>query len=135
MSMQTIRVAVGSALVGLLSSAVLVAQTPNPSQATTNPSAASSPSQRDATRSPAAEAPASSATQPSDAATPHQREAMASSQQGMKTCMDRQAKATPEASKSDMTKACKEQMKAQQEHLSQAHPAPKGSSTPAPSPR
>jgi len=50
--------------------------------------------------------------------------------------MDRQAKATPEASKSEMTKACKEQMKAQQDHLSQAHTdAPKDSSTPAQSPR
>ncbi len=136
MSMQTIRVTVGSALVSLLSSAVLMAQTTTPPASTTSPSAASSPSQRDATRSPATEANPSAADQPSDASTPHQRQAMASHEQMMKTCMDRQAKATPQASKSDMTKACNEEMKAQKEHLSKAHPdTPKDSSAPAETPR
>ena len=53
----------------------------------------------------------------------------------MKTCMDRQAKATPEASKAEMTKACNDQMKAEKEHLSKAHPAPKDSPTTTPAPR
>src|SRR5882724_8647831 len=122
MSMQTIRVAVGSAFVGLLGSAILVAQTPSPPQSTTSPSSASSPSQRDATRSTAAEATPSSGDQPADASTPHQRQAMASPQQAMKACMDRQARATPQASKSEMTKACNQEAKAQKEHLSNAHP-------------
>jgi hypothetical protein len=55
----------------------------------------------------------------------------------MKMCMDRQARATPEASKSEMTKACNEQMKAQKEHLSKAHedtPKDSNSST-TPTPR
>jgi hypothetical protein len=136
MSMPTIRLAVGSALVGLLGSAVLFAQAPSPPPSTSNPSAASSPSQRDATRSPAAEAAPAPGDQPADASTPHQREAMASSDKAMKTCMDRQARATPDASKSDMTKACNDQMKAQREHLSKSsHPdAPKDSTT-TPTPR
>src|SRR4051794_16333720 len=78
MSIPTIRLAVGSALVGLLGSAVLFAQAPSPPSSTSNPSAASSPSQRDTTRSPAAEAAPASGDQPADASTPHQREAMAS---------------------------------------------------------
>jgi hypothetical protein len=58
---------------------------------------------------------------------------MASHDQYMKTCMDRQARATPEASKSEMTKACQDQMQAEKDHLSKAHPAPKdNSSTPTP---
>jgi hypothetical protein len=58
---------------------------------------------------------------------------MASSDKAMKKCMDKQAKATPEATKSEMTKACNDQMKAEREHLSKAHPAPKdNSTTPAP---
>jgi hypothetical protein len=133
MSMQTIRVAALSALVGLLGSAVLVAQTPNPPPPhnTTNPSSASSPHQRDTTRSPTPEANPSAADQPADASSPHQRQATASHEQAMKACMDRQAKATPQASKAEMTKACNEQMKAQKEHLSESQ----HSDNPAPSPR
>jgi len=140
MSTQTVRLAVGSALVSLLGSAMLMAQAPSPPSSTSNPSAASSPSQRDATRTPSTESTASeSATspgdKPADASTPHQREATASHEQAMKTCMDRQAKATPEASKAEMTKACNDQMKAEKEHLSKAHPAPKDSPTTTPAPR
>jgi hypothetical protein len=104
MSMQTIRVAAGSALLGLLGSAALFAQTPSPTPSTTSPSAASSP---------------------------HQHEATGSTDQTMKSCMARQAKATPQASKGEMTKACDEQMKAQQENLSKAH-EDSGKTTPAP---
>lgn len=134
MSMQTIRLAVGTALVGLLGSAALMAQDPNPPSSTSNPSAASSPSQRDATRSSTSEAAPTPGDSPSDASTPHQREAMASHDKAMKTCMDKQAKATPEATKAEMTKACNDQMKAEKERLSKAHPAPKDSST-TPAPR
>jgi hypothetical protein len=137
MSMQTIRVAAGTALVGLLGSAVLFAQTPSPPQSTTSPSSASTPHQRDATRSPASEASTTPGAEPSDASTPHQRQAAAGHAKAMKACMDRQAKATPQASKSEMTKACNEEMQAQKEHLSEAHPnpPPKDDSSPAPAPR
>jgi len=135
MSMPTIRLAAGSALLGLLASAALVAQTPSPPQSTSSPSAASSPSQRDATRSPAAEASPAPGDQPADASTPHQRSAMASHEQAMKTCMDRQARATPDASKSEMTKACNDQMKAQKEHLSKSESAAAKDSNSSPAPR
>jgi len=135
MSMPTIRLAVGSALVGLLGSAVLFAQAPSPPPSTSSPSAASSPSQRDATRSPAAEAAPSPGDQPADASTPHQREAMASPEQAMKNCMARQARATPDASKSEMTKACNDQMKAQKEHLSKSESAAAKDSKTTPAPR
>ena len=49
--------------------------------------------------------------------------------------MERQARGTPQASKSEMTKACNEQMKAQKEHLSEAHPNPQKDSTPTAPPR
>ena len=109
MSKQTTYLAL--ALAGLLGSAIASAQTQAPPQSTTSPSSASTPAQRDSTRSPAAEAPPSPGTQPADASTPHQREAMASHDQTIKACMDRQARDKPGMSKSDMTKACDAQMK------------------------
>jgi putative membrane protein len=55
------------------------AQTPAPS--TADPSAASSPHQREATKSGATEPPGSSGAEPSDAASPHQRDTMQSPSQ------------------------------------------------------
>ena len=105
-----------SALVlGLFAAATCLAQTPSPPASNTNPSAASSPSQRDATRSPAAETPANSQSKPSDASTPHQHEAMAGKNQTMKECTDAQAAKNPSMSKADITKACDDQMKMQKD--------------------
>ena len=101
-------------VLGLFAAATCMAQTPSPPASDSNPSAASSPSQREATRSPAAEAPATSESKPSDASTPHQHEAMAGKHQTMKECTDAQAAKNPSMSKADITKACNDQMKMQQ---------------------
>ena len=61
------------ALLAVVSATSAVAQTPPPPDDKTAPSAASSPHQRDATATPAAEAPTPQA-EPSSAATPHQRQ-------------------------------------------------------------
>ena len=113
MNMTPVRVT--AAVIGILGAAACFAQTPSPPTSTTSPSSASSPSQRDATRSPAAESPATGGSQPSAASTPHQREAMGKPQT-MKDCMDTQASTNSGMSKSDMTKACDEQMKKQKDH-------------------
>lgn len=119
--MKITSISVAAALVGILGAATCFAQTPSPSESTTSPSSASSPSQRDATRSPAAETPTTSPSQPSDASTPHQREAMGAKNQTMKECMDAQVAKTPDLSKEDMTKACHDQMMMQKNRA----PAPK----------
>ena len=111
--MNIIRFTVSAAVVGVLSSTLAFAQTATPPDSTTNPSSASSPSQRDATRTPATEAPAASP----DAATPHQREAMAAPKT-MKECMDQQAAKKDGTSKSDMKKTCDARMKAQKDSTS-----------------
>lgn len=61
------------ALIALGSATFAMAQTPPPPDERTDPSAASSPHQRDATSKDAAEAPAPNA-EPSSASTPHQRQ-------------------------------------------------------------
>src|SRR5688572_19303784 len=61
------------ALIAVGSATCALAQTPTPPDDETAPSAASSPHQRDATSTNAAEAPTPSA-KPSSAATPHQRQ-------------------------------------------------------------
>lgn len=114
--MKSTPVTVTAALIGIFAALACFAQTPSPPASTTSPSNASSPSQRDATRSPATEAPATSASQPSDASTPHQREAMGGKTQTMKECMDAQAAKNSAMSKADMTKACNDQMKMQKDH-------------------
>ena len=131
-------ITVTAAVVGIFGAATCFAQTPSPPASTTSPSSASSPSQRDATRSPASETAATSGSQPADASTPHQREAMGGKNQTMKECMDAQAVKNSGMSKDAMTKACDDQMKMQKDrtHMSKA-PAttPKtndGYSTPAP---
>lgn len=136
--MKIILLPVAAAVVGVLAATMCVAQTPSPPASTTSPSSASSPSQRETTRSPAAETPASSQSSPSDASTPHQRQAMGAKAQTMKQCMDAQAAKNSGMTHSEMTKTCNQQMKMQKdyEHLSEA-PAttPKDSDssrTPAP---
>lgn len=108
MKFPSITIATAVAALGV---ATCFAQAPSPPASTTNPSNASSPSQRDSTRLPAAETPAESQSKPSDATTPHQRQAMASKPHTMKECMDMQAAKNPDMSRSDMTKACNDQMK------------------------
>jgi putative membrane protein len=67
------------AMGGALCASLGHAQTPDPSTGTgagsTNPSAASSPQQRDSTHNSATESPATSGAEPTDASTPHQHEA------------------------------------------------------------
>ncbi len=70
-----------STLLGLVASAAVFAQsgtpTPTPGSQPTNPSAASSPHQRAATKAPDTETPAaSSGTSPSDSATPSQKDSL-----------------------------------------------------------
>ena len=116
-------ITIAAVVVGIFGAATCFAQTPSPPASTTNPSSASSPSQRDATRTPAAETPATPQSDPSDASTPHQRMAMGGKHQTMKECMDAQAAKASGMSKADMTKACNEQMKMQKDHANA--PAPK----------
>lgn len=101
-------IAAATAVFSMLVAATAFAQAPSPPASTSAPSSASSPSQREATHSSAKESPAS---EPSDAATAHQRQAMGMKQQTMKQCMDAQGVSHPGKSKSDMTKACEDQMK------------------------
>ncbi len=132
--MNIIRFTVSAAVIGVLGSTVGFAQNATPPDSTTSPSSASSPSQREATRNSATETPATSGAQPADASTTHQRQAMAGHPKSMKECMDQQAARNEGASKSDMTKTCKEQMKMQKDrtHMSKA---PTNAPTTAPAPK
>ena len=113
---------VTAAVIAVLAATMCAAQTPSPPASTTSPSSASSPSQREATRSPAAETPASPQAAPSDASSPHQRQAMGGKAQTMKQCMDAQAAKDPAMTHGEMTKNCNQQMKMQKDyqHLSEA---------------
>ena len=73
--MKKITMPVAAAVLSL-SSAVALSQTPPATPATSDPSAASSPHQRDVTKRPGDEATPSGGSSPSDAATPHQKDAM-----------------------------------------------------------
>lgn len=104
---------VSMAVMAVLGTTLAVAQTPaNPPS--TDPSSASTPAQREATRTNEGETPATSGSQPADASSPHQRDAMGKSQT-MKQCMDAQAAKNSAMSKSDMKKACDAQMKSHKE--------------------
>ncbi len=141
--MNITRFAVSVALTGALCASLGYAQAPSPSPSTTSPSSASSPQQRDSTHSNANETPATSGTDPADASSPHQRLATADSspqakQKMMKDCMSQQAAKTPDMSKSDMTKACNDQMKMQKDHASMSKApanAPKDTNSSAESPK
>src|SRR5690349_13217360 len=84
---------------------VAIAQAPPP--ATSNPSSASSPHQRETTQKPANEAPAPSTE--SVPASPHQKE-VTKSDKMMHDCMKRQSQ-TSSSSKADAKKACEAELK------------------------
>ncbi len=78
------------ALVGLFATAAVFAQTPSgtpahPIAQPSNPSAASSPHQRDVTKTPADEAAPAAGASPNDASTPHQKKAVKSAKKKHKT--------------------------------------------------
>ena len=105
-----------AALISMAPTALVVAQTdPQPDQ--TSPSAASSPHQRDTTKSTTPEASSSTSdTSPSAASTPHQQQATQdstrmASKQSMKECIAKQQSDNSGMSKADAKKACKAQMK------------------------
>jgi hypothetical protein len=109
-----------STLIGLLaitSATFAIAQTTPPDN--TSPSSASTPSQRDATKSQSAEAPTTDGSNPASAASPHQQQAVsgnssgASSQkQSMKDCMSKEKAKNSGSTKDQMKKTCTDQMKA-----------------------
>ena len=107
------------ALVSIGATGFAMAQTP-PSQDSTAPSSASSPAQRDATKSTAPEAPASNGSDPSAASTPHQQQATEGTTAGMdkskhekmmKDCVAKQQAKDSAMSKDDAKKTCTDQMK------------------------
>lgn len=120
--MKFIPLPVTAAVIGVLAATICAAQTPSPPASTTSPSSASSPSQRETTRSPAAETPVSPQSDASDASSPHQRQAMSGKAQTMKQCMDAQAAKDSAMTHGEMTKTCNQQMKMQKDyqHLSEA---------------
>jgi hypothetical protein len=80
----------------------------------TSPSAASSPSQRDATSMPTTESPPadSPSTSPAAASSPHQQQATrTASKQAMKECVAKQQSDNSGMSAADAKKACKAQLK------------------------
>jgi hypothetical protein len=95
--MKTGHYIVSATAIALLSSSLALAQTPPPR--TTTP--------------PTTEAPPTTGPDPADASTPHQRQA--TGQKTMEQCMEEQAAKDPSMSKSDRTKACKDQMKTHKE--------------------
>ncbi len=107
-----------AALISMAPTAVVLAQT-EPQSDPTSPSAASSPHQRDATRSNSPEASSTdntTSTSPSAASTPHQQQATKgttrmASKQAMKDCIAKQQADNSGMSKADAKKACKAQMK------------------------
>ena len=108
-------------LIALGSASLISAQTATPSQSTTAPSAASSPSQRDATSSHAAETPTTDGTSPASASSPHQREVTSGDKSGggmpaekkkmMKDCVAAEKAKNTGASKSEMRSTCMSQAK------------------------
>jgi hypothetical protein len=100
-------------LMTLASATCVMAQTPPADQ--TAPSAASSPHQRDATSTPAAEAPATPSPEASATATPHQKEVTGADktkhQQMMKDCVAKEQAKNSATSMDDAKKACMSQMK------------------------
>jgi hypothetical protein len=112
--MLTLRMAVFT-LISMSSAGLALAQTP-PAQDSTSPSAASSPSQRQATKTESQEAPATNGTDPSAASTPHQNQAThgadkAKHEQMMKDCMAKERAKDSSMSKDDAKKNCMDQMK------------------------
>jgi hypothetical protein len=78
----------------------------------TAPRAASSPHQREATKTDATEAATPSATDPSSSSTPHQKQAMAkANEQKMRDCVKRSRAADTSMTEDQAKKSCMEQMK------------------------
>jgi hypothetical protein len=104
-----------AAILCIASGTLALAQTPPPQDDETAPAAASSPHQREATKSNAQEAPANSATEPSSASSPHQREATRSKAEHdkmMKDCMKKEQQKNSSMSTQELKKTCAAQMKA-----------------------
>jgi hypothetical protein len=101
------------ALLSVASATCAFAQTETPTRNQTDPSAASSPHQRDATQNAAQEAPATQGPEATDAATPHQKEVTdkAKHDQMMKDCMRKEQAKDSSLSKDEVKKACADQMK------------------------
>lgn len=108
-------------LIALGLASLVSAQTASPPASTTTPSGASSPSQRDATSSHAAEAPTSQGTNPASASSPHQQQVTGADKSGgamspgkkkmMKDCMTVEKVKNNGASQSEMRKTCMSQIK------------------------
>jgi hypothetical protein len=100
----------------LASAGIAFAQTPPPSD-TTAPSAASSPHQRDSTKTPAKEAATPSSPESSAASTPHQQQVTESADKAkakdkaMKDCVAKQQSANSMMKKDAAEKACKDEAK------------------------
>jgi hypothetical protein len=105
------RIVLLAAMFSLAPTSLVLAQTAPPTDQT-SPSSASSPHQRDTTKSNAPEASPTDNTQgtnPSDASSPHQRQATSRSAQ-MKECVAKQT-SNSGMSAADARKACKAQLK------------------------
>jgi hypothetical protein len=101
-----------AALISIAPAGLVMAQSQTTPQ-DTSPSAASSPSQREATSSSASEAPSTTdSTSPTAASSPHQQQSThMASKQAMKDCVAKQKQDNSGISSSDAKKACKQQMK------------------------
>jgi len=110
--MNPYRIAASSLTTSIALVSLAIAQaTPQPNN--TSPSAASSPSQRDATSSQTPEASTSNGSSPAAASSPHQAQALSASQkQAMKTCVAQQQANNSGMSTADAKKSCKHQLKA-----------------------
>jgi hypothetical protein len=103
------------ALLSVASATFAVAQTESPTRDQTDPSAASSPHQRDSTSNSAAEAQTTQGAEATDAATPHQKQVTDKGKhdQMMKDCMRKQQANDSSMTKDAAKKACADQMKMQ----------------------
>jgi cytoskeletal protein RodZ len=108
--MKTLATLIG--LIALGSASLVSAQTASPPDSTTSPSAASSPTQRDATSSHSAETPTTDGTNPASASSPHQQQVTGTEKQKMmKDCMAAEKAKNTGASKSEMKSTCRAQGK------------------------
>jgi hypothetical protein len=113
-----------AAFIAAAATATGVAQTPS-QQEQTDPAAASSPHQREATSTEASETPATTETAPSSAASPHQehvtRDKVAAAknkadrEQRMEECVRKERSRDTALSADEAKKACADQMKSHSE--------------------
>jgi hypothetical protein len=111
--MNPYRIAASSVATSIALVTLAMAQT-TPQPNNTSPSAASSPSQRDATSSQTPEATPSNGSSPAAASSPHQAQALngQSTKQSLKACMAREQANNSGMSSADAKKSCKDQLKA-----------------------